>query len=183
MTAADRYRKLSGQMAERIAAVPDDRWSSPAPCEGWTARDVVRHVVETPAMFFGLIDEPAPSGGPSVDDDPLGAFEHTRQAVQAALDDPAIADKEYDGALGRNTFAGGVDQFLATDLVIHAWDLARATGGDERLDPDEVHRISEAMKQIPSEALRGPGAFGPEVEPPPDADEQTRLLCYLGRKV
>src|SRR3546814_9412834 len=84
-TPAEHYRKLSGEMAGRIAAVPDDRWGDPAPCEGWTARDVVKHLVETPPMFFGLVDAPAPVGGPSVDEDPLGAFEHMAAGVQAAL--------------------------------------------------------------------------------------------------
>jgi uncharacterized protein (TIGR03086 family) len=179
---SDRYRKLASEMAERIAAVPDDGWAAPTPCEGWTARDLVRHVVETPAIFFGMVDEPAPSGGPSVDDDPVGAFGHVRDAVQAALDDPAVADRTYDGAFGRNTFAGGVGQFICADLVVHSWDLARATGQDERLDPDEVRALYEGMLPM-DEAMRGPGAFGPKVDPPPDADEQTRLLCFLGRRV
>lgn len=179
---ADRYRKLAVAMESRIAAVPDDRWSNPAPCEEWVARDVVQHLVDTPAIFFGMVDLPAPAGGPSVDDDPLGAFTHVRDTVQAALDDPAVADLPYDGFFGPSTFAKGVDQFLSADLVIHAWDLARATGQDERLDPDEVHRLHEGMLPM-DDALRAPGAFGPKVEPPADADEQTRLLCFLGRQV
>src|SRR3546814_18559900 len=93
--------------------------------------------------------------------------------VQVALDDPAVADREFDGSFGKNTFAGGVDQFICADLVVHAWDLARATGGDERLDPDEVHALYEAMLPL-DEAIRQPGAVGPKDEPPPDADEPTR---------
>lgn len=180
--AADRYRKLSDEMVQRIAAVPEDRWESQSPCEDWTARDVVRHLVDTPAMFFGFVDATPPSGGPSVEDDPLGAFSHARDAVLAALDDPAVADKEYDGGFGKSTFARGVDQFLSTDLVVHGWDLARATGLDETLDPDEVRRLHEAMLPM-DEAMRGPGAFGPKIDPPADADEQTKLLCFLGRHV
>jgi uncharacterized protein (TIGR03086 family) len=183
MTAiADRYRRLAAAMEERIAAVPDDRWGSPAPCEGWTARDVVKHLVDTPAMFFGLVNQPAPAGGPSVDDDPVGAFAHVRDAVQGALDDPAVADLPYEGLMGASTFAKGLDQFLSADLVIHAWDLARATGQDDRLDPDEVHRLHERMLPM-DEMLRAPGAFGPKIEPPAGADEQTQLLCFLGRRV
>jgi uncharacterized protein (TIGR03086 family) len=179
---SNRYRKLAAAMTERIAAVPDDRWASPSPCEGWTAREVVRHLVDTPAIFFGLVEQPAPTGGPSVDADPVGAFAHVRDAVQAALDDPAVAEKPYEGVFGPSTFERGVDQFLSADLVIHAWDLARATGQDERLDPDEVHGLYEAMLPM-DEAIRAPGAFGPKVEPPPGADEQTTLLCFLGRQV
>ncbi len=182
MTAvADRYRTLAASMEERIRAVPDDAWSNPSPCEGWTARDVVRHLVETPPMFFGFVEVPAPEV-PSVDEDPVGAFTTMRDAVQVALEDPAVADKEFDGFMGRSTFAQGVDRFLCADLVVHAWDLARATGQDEQLPPDEVHDVFEALKPM-DEAMRGPGAFGPKVEPPPDADEQTRFLSFLGRRV
>jgi len=179
---SSRYRKLAGGMEARIAAVPADRWASPSPCEGWAARDVVRHLVDTPAMFFGLVDEEPPSGGPSVDDDPVGAFQHVRAAVQEALDDPSVAQKEYDGFMGRSTFEKGVDQFLCGDLVIHGWDLARAAGLDERMDPDEVRGMTAVLEPM-DEMLRAPGAFGPKIEPPAGADEQTRLLCFLGRQV
>ncbi len=50
---AERYRRLAGTFEERIAAVPADRWEDPSPCEDWTARDVVRHVVDTQALFLG----------------------------------------------------------------------------------------------------------------------------------
>ena len=54
---ADRYRRLSDAFAATIAAVPDDRWSSPSPCEDWTARDVVGHVVASQGMFLGFVGE------------------------------------------------------------------------------------------------------------------------------
>jgi uncharacterized protein (TIGR03086 family) len=181
MTVLERYDKLAGEMAERIAAVPEDRWESPSPCEGWTARDVVSHLVDTPGLFFGLADEPPPTGGPAVADDPAGAFAHVRAAVTAALKDPAVADKEYDGFAGRSTFAEGIDRFICADLVVHGWDLARAAGLDERMDPDEVRRIHEGLKPM-GDKMRGPGAFGPELEPPEGADEQAKLLCFLGRQ-
>src|SRR3546814_17295875 len=98
--------------------------------------------------------------------------------VQAALDDPAVADREFDGSFGKNTFAGGVDQFICADLVVHAWDIARATGGDERLEPAKVHAPSEAMLTL-EEAIRQPGACGPKVEPPADADAKPRFPCFL----
>lgn len=178
---ADRYRTLAASMEDRIRAVPDDRWSNASPCEGWTARDVVRHLVETPPLFFGFV-EVAPPEVPSVDDDPVAAFTTMRDAVQAALEDPAIADKGFDGMFGPSTFAEGVDRFLCADLVVHAWDLARATGQDEQLPADEVGRVFEALRPM-DEQMRGPGAFGPKVEPPADADEQTRFLSFLGRQV
>ena len=63
---SDRYRRLSQAFADTVAAVPDDRWENPSPCEDWTARDVVRHVVQTPGIFWGMIGREYPEP-PSVD--------------------------------------------------------------------------------------------------------------------
>jgi uncharacterized protein (TIGR03086 family) len=178
---ADRYRKLSTAMTERIAAVPADGWEADTPCEDWKARDLVGHLVDTSGMFLGFIGEDPPSG-PTVADDPLAAFTAARDAVQSALDDPARAQQEYDGMFGKTTFEQSVDGFLSADLVVHAWDLARAAGQDDSLPVDEVERVHRQLEPM-DDKMRGPGAFGPKIEPPPDADPQTKLLCFLGRQV
>lgn len=177
---ADRHRRLAARFTARVEAVPPDRWESPSPCEGWTARDVVAHVAGNAAMFLGLIGRDPPAGPPA-ERDPLGAWVTGRDATQAALEDPAVATTEYDGLRGRMTFEQGIDQFACFDLVVHAWDLARATGQDDRLDPEEVSRVFAAARSM-GDALRGPGAFGPAVEPPPGADEQAQFLAFLGRR-
>jgi len=178
---SDRYRRLAAGFTERVRAVPPDGWSSPTPCEGWTATDLVAHVAEAAGLFLGLVDREAPEGPPA-SEDPVGAWEVSRDAIQAGLDDPAIAGLEYEGQLGQATFEMAIDRFGSPDLVLHTWDLCRATGLDEHLDPGEVHRIFEAMEPM-DELLRTSGNFGPKVEPPPGADEQTRLLAFLGRTV
>jgi uncharacterized protein (TIGR03086 family) len=176
---ADRYRRLSAAFAERIAAVPPDRWDDPSPCEDWKARDVVTHVVETQGMFLRFVGrELGPI--PSVHDDPAAAWDAARAVVQAGLDDPERAGEEFDGFFGRTRWDAAVDRFLNFDLVIHAWDLAKATGQDDRIDPDDVQRVFAAAREF-GDAMRAPSAFGPEVEPPPDADEQARLMAFLGR--
>ena len=179
MTVSDRYRKLAEDFTAKVEAVPSDRWESPSPCEGWTARDVVRHMTGNVDYFFGAIGRERPPA-PSVDDDPAGAWASARDAMQAALDDPDVAGTEYDGFFGRTTLEASVNQFMCVDLLVHAWDLARAAGIDERLDADEVHQVFEAVQPL-DEVLRAPNAFGPKVEAPADADEQTRLLAFLGR--
>jgi uncharacterized protein (TIGR03086 family) len=181
---SERYRTRAAALNARIEAVPDDRWSSPSPCEEWVARDVVRHVVDTSGMFLGYIDRELPAG-PSVDDDPVAAWHTARDTIQAALDDPDVAATAYTGQMGPSTFEASVDRFLSADALIHTWDLARAAGLDERLDPDEVHASLEAMTAMDAqfgEMMRSSGAFGPKLEAPAGADEQTQLLALLGRK-
>jgi uncharacterized protein (TIGR03086 family) len=176
---SDRFRRRAAAFTERVDAVPPDGWDRQSPCDDWVARDIVRHMVDNAHRFLGFVDVELPSG-PSIDDDPAGAWVNARDAVQAGLDDPAVATRVFDGMMGKQTFERAVDRFGGPDLVVHAWDLARATGLDERLDPDDVHEILEAMEPM-DEMMRGSGAFGPKVEPPPGADDQTRLLAFLGR--
>jgi uncharacterized protein (TIGR03086 family) len=179
--AADRYRKVAAAFTERVRAVPPERWDDPAPCEGGVARDVVRHLVEwVPAFFFGTWDL-EPLSAPPVDDDPAAAWLALDRAVQTALDDPEVAGSERDTRMGRATFAATLDTICTSDVLIHTWDLARATGLDERLDEDEVHRMLDGIEPM-DEALRSSGHYGPRVEVPGDADEQTRLLAFLGRR-
>lgn len=177
---ADRYRRLSDAFAEKIGNVAADRWTAPTPCPEWSARDLVNHVVQTQGMFLGFVGHEL-GDIPSVDDDPAAAWEAARAKVQAGLEDPATAKAEFDGFTGRSTFEDGVNRFLCFDLVVHGWDLARATGQEEKIDPDEVARVHEQAKAF-GPAMRNPAAFGDEVEAPADADDQTRMLAFLGRR-
>ena len=142
MTAiSERYRRLAAGVTDKIAQVPPDRWSAPSPCPDWTALDVVRHLTETPGIFFGMIGEAAPEV-PSVEDDPLAAWVAARDATQAALDDPSIASREYEGFAGKSTFEKGVGQFICTDLIVHGWDLARRCGPRRADRPTRPRRRS-----------------------------------------
>jgi uncharacterized protein (TIGR03086 family) len=176
---SERYGRLAEAFRSTIQAVPADRWESPSPCAGWTARDVVRHVVDTQGMFLGFVGRQL-GDIPSVDD-PLAAWTAASAEVMRGLEDPAVANAEYKGFAGPSTFEAGVDQFLCFDLVVHAWDLSRAAGLDNRMDPDEITRVRAAAESF-GPAMRSPQAFGPEIEPPPGADEQARLLAFLGRE-
>ena len=177
---SDRFRKVAEGFTARAEAVPPDRWDAPAPCEGWVARDIVRHLGETGQFFLGRVGlEVAP--GPSADEDPVGAWRATRDAIQAALDDPEVAGRPFESPMGASTLEKTIGQFGVGDVLVHTWDLARATGLDERLDPDEVRRLFEVMEPN-DEMMRQGTAFGPRVEVPADADEQTRLIAFTGRR-
>jgi uncharacterized protein (TIGR03086 family) len=174
-----RYTRLADAFAEKVAAVPDDAWTNQSPCDEWNARDVVQHVVSTQGTFLGLVGrEVGPA--PSVDDDPLGAWKTVSGVVKAGLEDPEVAKAEYDGFSGRSTFEAGVDRFLSFDLVVHAWDLARATGLDERMAPDDIADVRRAAEAFGP--IRSPQVFGPEVDAPAGADDQAKLLAFLGRQ-
>ena len=182
MTAfADHYRRVAAQFTARVGEVPSDAWENPAPCEGWVARDVVRHLVEwLPDFFFDRWGIAHPER-PSVDDDPAGAWAAVDGAIQAALDDPAVATRTEETRMGLMSFEQTIEMICTGDVFLHTWDLARAAGLDETLDPDEVHRMLEGIEPY-DEILRSSGQYGPRVPVPDDADEQTRLIAFIGRQ-
>src|SRR4051794_7775048 len=93
MTPAEEHRSIAGTFTDRVRGVPAGGWDRPAPCEGWVARDVVGHLVGWFPGFLKAgagVDLPA---GPSVDDDPVAAWQVHSDGVQAVLDDPACADR------------------------------------------------------------------------------------------
>lgn len=185
---SERFTRIADAFAARIDAVPTEAWDQPAPCEGWVARDVVRHLVEWlpgPGFLLGTFGvRTAPI--PPVDADPAGAWAVVQGAIQRALDDPDVAGRVEDcGPPGRLSLEAAVDMTCTPDILIHTWDLARAAGLDERLDPDEVHRQVTSLEALPpdiDEAMRSSGHYGPRVAVPPDADDQTRLLAFMGRR-
>ena len=181
MCYADEHRTIAAGFTQRVNGVAPDTWDNPAPVEGWVARDVVRHLVEWFPSFLKAgagIDLPK---GPSVDDDPVRAWAAHSDAVQELIDDPATADKILSNRhVGDVPLDRAIHEFYTGDVFMHTWDLARATGQDERLDPDRCADMLQGMLPL-DEVLRQSGQYGPWVEVPKDADAQTRLLAFIGR--
>jgi uncharacterized protein (TIGR03086 family) len=67
---------------------------------------------------------------------------------------------------------------LLTDTVTHGWDIGHALGKPVVLDPELV---AVAFDWSRANVMRRPAFFGPELTPPDGADEQTRMLAFLGR--
>lgn len=178
---AEEHRRIAAQFTATVEGAHPAAWDHPAPPEGWVARDVVRHLLEWfPAFLDGAAGITLPAG-PPVDEDPVGAWRAQVDAVQALLDDPAVAGRVHElPHMGAMPLAQVVDRIYTTDVFVHRWDLARATGQDERLDPVTCAEVLEGSLPM-DEALRASGHYGPKVEVPDDADVQTKLLAFLGR--
>jgi uncharacterized protein (TIGR03086 family) len=82
--------------------------------------------------------------------------------------------------LGDRKLAETIDSFYTADVFMHTWDLARATGQDETLDPAFCATLLAGMEEM-EEVIRSSGQYGPRVPVPDDADVQTRLLGFIGR--
>ena len=187
---ADRYRRRADAFDRTVAAVGPEDWSSPSPCAAWTASGVVDHVV---AMHEHMVRSAGrvPAAAPPVHEDPLAAFRAARAGVEAVLADQALSATECQTPAGPMTVERQIDEVVSDDLPVHRWDLAKATGLDDTIDPQDVERLWASTAAIPPDLMgkyRTPGAFGPgievfgpEVHVPDGAPLQHRLLGLVGR--
>ena len=145
----DRYTYLADQFGERVDAVPDGAWSNPAPCEGWTAKDVLDHILGGQANVIRTItgEEPAPVADGA---DLKAAWRTSYDATKAALLQPGALEKVVPGPAGEMDLGTMVGRFLCNDVLVHTWDLARATGGDERIDAAAVAPVSYTHLTLPT---------------------------------
>jgi uncharacterized protein (TIGR03086 family) len=178
---SERFRRISGAFTRVADGVGPDQWDLPAPCDGWVARDVVGHLVGWVPGFLEGSGVPLRSLDADVAADPAGAWRSLADALQAALDDPTVAGVEHDfGPPGRMSVESAIGMIVLGDVLIHTWDLARATGQDETLDPTLVAEMWVGMQPM-DEMLRASGHYGPRVDVAESADVQTRLIGFTGR--
>lgn len=179
------YRRAVKEFGSRVSAIGDDQWGLPTPDVEWDVRTLVNHLVyedrwAVPLLEGSTVDEV----GDRFDGDLLGDEPHVAWAEASA---EAIAAIGQDGVLARTVHVSWGDitaeeylTQLTCDHAIHAWDLARAVGADERLDPALVEFAFVLEPQL--DQARQAGVFGPEVELPPGADRQAQLLALTGRQ-
>jgi uncharacterized protein (TIGR03086 family) len=181
MDPAEEFREIGGRFGQLCDGVPAALWDAPAPVEGWTARDVVRHLVEWFPPFLSGGTGIVLAEGPPVDDGPAAAWHALAGQVQDLLDEPASADRVLSNPhIGEIPVPAAVSQFFTADVFMHTWDLARATGQDDTLDPARCADMLAGMEPI-EEMMRHSGQYGPRVRVPAGADPQTAMLGFIGR--
>jgi uncharacterized protein (TIGR03086 family) len=117
-----------------------------------------------------------------VDDDPVGAWDALDRGLQSLLDDPESASRDFfNEHTGHHAVEDAIAMFILGDVLVHTWDLARATGLDEALDADEVRGMLAGIEPM-GDTLSQSGQYGARVEVSGAADEQTRLLAFTGRE-
>ncbi|WP_374970851.1 TIGR03086 family metal-binding protein [Terrabacter sp. BE26] len=184
----DTYTRLADAFGAVVDRVPTDQWDAPSPCEGWSARDVLAHVVTSQRAFLADRGLDARTAHHLDVDDPDGSSTDLRAAWHAhdarmreLLADLAVAGLEYDGFFGRTTVGRTIVAFHGFDLVVHRWDLATAAGLDERLAGDELEMLERSADGF-GEHLYDDGVCAPAVPVRDGADRQERLLARLGRR-
>ncbi|MGM1061523.1 TIGR03086 family metal-binding protein [Saccharothrix sp. Mg75] len=170
----------------RVRQVRPGQWDRGTPCAGWSVRDLVNHLVQeqlwAPELLVGCTVEQVGDRfeGDRLGVDPLHSWVLAAGAAREAWIEPGALAKPVRLSQGEST-AEEYGWQMTSDLAVHAWDLARAVGAPERLDPDLAEAVLEYVEPHAAE-WSAAGLFEDPVPVADDADAQTRLLALLGRR-
>ena len=181
MTPAEEWDQIGGGFTRASTGGPRRRGTCRRRSRAGPRATSSRHLVE---WFPGFLEAaPASSCRRAVGRRRPGrrVARSSRTRVQALLDDPATRDKMLSNPhIGDVPLDQAVDGFFTADVFMHTWDLARATGQDDGLDPDRCAEMLAGMEPM-DEMLRASGQYGPKVDVPDDADPVSRLMAFIGR--
>jgi uncharacterized protein (TIGR03086 family) len=185
MNATDLYERTSKAVGELIRAVTKEEWDARTPCEAWTVRDLVNHLVGEnrwmPPLLAGrtIADVGSDLDGDLLGGDPVGAWDNAARDAGAAVSE---ADLQRVVHLGFGD-APAHEYLLqvAADHLIHYWDLAVAIGARDNLDPDLIESVAGWFRSQESDYRRA-GAIGPRPALPDHAGPQEQLLAMFGRE-
>ena len=176
------------EFRRRLDVVTPDQWNLPTPCAEWTVRELVHHVVEgnrlACLLLSGATSEHATAAARAGDSqgDVHALFQASVDRQAHAFAAEGALERVLDHPAGRVT-GREYARYRAADIVVHAWDLARAISADEGLDPALVHMALTTyvpwVAGASTEGLFGARASGIV---PEGASEQWRLLDALGRR-
>lgn len=186
-TLLTRHTEALALFTDRVHAVRENQWDDSTPCTRWSVRDLVNHLTAEQLWVPDLVTDRATIEdiGDAYDGDVLGDRpRHTWDAAARAARKAFSADGAMEGTVqlsyGETPTTAYCSQMIS-DAVVHAWDLSRAIGAEERLPDALVAFTLEEVAPYASELAKS-GLFAAPIEPPPGDDPQTRLLAMLGRR-
>jgi uncharacterized protein (TIGR03086 family) len=157
----------------------DGKWDRRSPCDEWDARSVLEHVI---GFHDVLLLRPLGLKPERPRDDPARRWQLTVDRLAAALEVDGLFERVVEiPVVGSNPAtrldANRLVPRLTRDVLVHTWDLARAIGADDRLDPRWCALFIEQLSTAPPAS----GLFAPPIPVDDAADPQTKLLARLGR--
>ena len=181
----DQLREANEVFLEVPRNVRPEQMSLPTPDDEWDVRELINHVVLGNIWSAENVktgNAPRPSGDVIGNHEPVEAYTESADAMMGSFDEP--------GALGRMVTmpfgempAAGLAGFRFVDLIVHAWDLARATGQDTDLAPELCEAALTMSRQRMASMDRTNMPFKDEVSVPASAPAADRLAGFLGRQV
>ncbi len=179
----DRAQRRFGELVHEVRG---DQWDAATPCSEWDVRTLVNHLVYearwAPLLLEGKTIEEVGDrfDGDILGEKPAATYDDAAAGAMAAVQAPGALDRTVHLSYGESPAPGYLMQ-LTGDFVVHSWDLARAIGADERLDPELVDVVYDNTKPH-ADQLAASGLFDPPVDVADDADRQTKMLALFGRR-
>lgn len=178
---AERHLRACRRFGRAVAVAPG-HWDSPSPCTDWDARAVVEHVI---GFHDVLLLRPMGAKPDRPKGDPAERWDLTYRALATLFERPGLFDGPVEvPAIGANPptriEAVPLVALLSQDVVVHTWDLARAVGGDDRLDRDLCELLVSRLPDDQTAQARS-GMFASPLPVAPGADPQSVLLARMGR--
>lgn len=174
------YDRSSTPLTRLVDAVPEDAWQAPSPCAGWTAADVLQHVVDTQRDFMLKAGAEMPDPAPVVATGPAAAWRTHAEAVARSLADPRVGEKAHDTPFGPSTVGQVLNDFYGFDMLVHRWDIARSAGLEAGLTDAELDRLDAAADGW-GEQLYAEGICERPVEVGADVPREVQVLARFGR--
>jgi uncharacterized protein (TIGR03086 family) len=168
-----------------VAGIRASEWPAPTPCTDLDVREVLNHLVSGNLLFASLVrGEPLPDrSADHLGGDPLAAFRRAAAELREAFATPGALESVYTAPFGSGPGAVLLHVRIV-ELLVHGWDLARATGQQADFPADVAERTLAATRRQLTSRPQGPGApFAAEVPVADDAPAVDRLAGFLGRPV
>lgn len=184
-TAVRLLRSGVGMFAQRLAAVSGPQWGWPTPCADWTVTDLVGHVVAGNQMAIELLDNDHASRvtGAATGVVAPGSRLEVQFVQTCRLQDEAFTAEPSEASVahpaGRIT-AREFAIYRCADIVVHAWDLARAIGAADTIGPELVEQVLAPYVGW-VQTLDAGGVFAPALPGVGGEPRQDDLLRRLGR--
>lgn len=174
---AQDYRSKADAIEAIASGAGSQDWERPAPCEGWSARDVIDHLVDTQRDFLSERGLSLPQDATG---DPAQRWHDHSRAVSALLADPTVGGTAYEGFFGPTTIEETLAQFYGWDMLVHRWDLGRALGTEVAFTDRELDEIEGPLPMF-GDQLYAEGICRSAVQVGADEPRQVQVLARLGR--
>jgi uncharacterized protein (TIGR03086 family) len=181
----DQLREAQEVFREVLTKVRPEQMSLPTPDDEWDVRALINHIVLGniwAAEHVKTGGAPRPSGDVIGDRDPVEVYTSSADAMMASFEEPGALGRMVTMPFGEMPVAG-LAGFRFVDLMVHAWDLAKATGQDTNLAPDLCEAALAMSRQRMVGMDRANMPFKDEVPVPADAPAADRFAGFLGRQV
>ncbi|MER7082752.1 TIGR03086 family metal-binding protein [Saccharopolyspora kobensis] len=187
-------RRTNEDFAHLVRSVGPEQWTARTPCPDWDVRALVSHLVQANVIYRMLL-----RGGSSdqfltirehntLGEDPAESFRAAASECLATFAETGALDREVDypfgPADGRKLLG-----LLIADTAVHTWDLARAIGAPEDLDPGLVDWVEDNFEHLYAEVAEGPldpnsthRHFAAPSLPATAESDQHRMLRRMGRE-